>query len=166
MTEPRQNRFASQPVGSGVERGFEDAVRDDPINKGFIRRNLGQFGTLKKFAKKGGLAKLRGKNFAQLERMAVRAVLKKNKVKRRKLKTGGLKKKYGAGLLRKARKKTRQGVDIRDRSLGQRGKDVSSIKNKKVRKATKSLIRVRRNRRIMKTKLLAGKGYDIHKGIR
>ena len=166
MTDVRQNRFSqSSYAQSGIEAGYGD-VNQDPLNNKMIRTNIREYKTLKKFGKKGGLRKLANKNYAQLEKMAVRAVLKKNKVKRRKLKTKGVQAKYGARVTRIARKRISQGYSIRDRSLGQQGKSVSAIKNKKVRKAAKMQVRVRRNRRINRTKLMAGKGYDISKGIR
>jgi len=162
---PPTSRFSSGYSQSGVEQGYQD-VQNDPINKAFVRRNIKQYKTLKKYAKKGGLSKLANKNYAQLERMAARAVLKKNKVKRRKLRTKGVQAKYGAKVTNRARKKISQGYGVKDRKLGQIGKSVNQIKNKKVRRAAKMQVQVRRNRRIMKTKVMAGKGYDIKKGIR
>jgi hypothetical protein len=160
----REGRFGSGSggVGMGSDFGFDDVAQNDPLNKKYIRRNLREYQSLKKFGKKGGLKKLAGRNTAQLERLAVQAVLKKNKVKRRKLNTKVKRSAHSKRALRIAKKKLRQGYDIRRK--GQQGKSIGSIKNKKVRKAAKHIANIRRNRAIMKTPLMAGQGYNIRMG--
>lgn len=166
MAYERENPFSSVSPASGVETGYEDAVRHDPLNKKFIARNLKPYKTLRKFSTPKGMKGLKNKNYAQLERMAVRAVLTKNKVKRRTLSNKLDRDRYSPRLLQRARQKTRAGYDIRDRSKGQLGKSTGMIQNKQVRKATKHLITIRRNRQINKTGLYQGLGYDIMKGYR
>jgi len=162
----RTRRFqASLSEPSGVEAGYRQATDKDPLNKNFVRRNLRSYKTLKRFGKRGGLDKLRTRNMARLEQLAVAAVLKKNKVKRRKLKTTRSKR-YGANQYKRARKKIREGYDIRYKRFGQQGLNVKDIKNKRIRKATTHLVNIRRNRRINKTKLWKGVGYDIRVGHR
>lgn len=160
----RQGRFTSgaSGVGMGSDFGYDDVGRHDPLNKKFIRRNLREYRNLKKFGKKGGLKKLKNKNQTQLERLAVQAILKKNKVKRRKLNTKVNRKRHRKVHLRKAKAKLRAGYDIR--KMGQTGKSIGSIKNRKVQKAARHLANIRRNRVINKTPILAGKGYDLKMG--
>ena len=147
----------------GSDFGFDEAMRDDPLNKKFVQRNLKEYKTLRKFSKKGGLKKLRKMNYAQMERLATRAVLNKNNVKRRKLRTSLNKKKFKQRHLNIARRKIdKKGFDVR--RLGQQGKDVDDIKWKQVRKAAKHIIQTRRNRAIMKTPIWSGKGIDIKRG--
>lgn len=162
-TQQRESRFnAPSAVENSVLEGYGSAVRDDPVNKGLVRRNLRDYKSLRKFAKPGQLSRLRGKTDAQLEKMAVRAVIRKNDVQKRKLRTNVNRKQYGKPLLQRAQKKLNQGYDIR--RLGQQGADVKDIANPRLRRATKHLSNIQRNRKIMSTKIMAGRGYDIRMG--
>ena len=165
---PRENRFGNVYQQYDVQTGMEDSGSD--ITRAFVKRNLRSYG--KKYkpirrAIKTNFRSLKGKNYAQLERMATMAVIKKAGVKRRKLRTKINRRKLlrGKGTkrhIRMARQKIRQGYDIR--KLGQTGKNIQDIKNKRVRKAARHLQNVRKNRAIMKTPLAKGKGYDIRAG--
>lgn len=161
----RPGRFATDNYAPsfGSDFGFDEAMRDDPLNRKFVQRNLKEYKTLRGLTKKNGLKKLRKMNYAQMERMAARAVLTKNNVKRRKLATSLNRKKHNARAIRIARRKIdKKGFDVR--RLGQQGPDVDDLKSKKVRAAAKHIIQIRRNRAIMKTPIWSGKGIDIKRG--
>jgi hypothetical protein len=167
---PRANRFGGNvysqyDIASGME-----LAQDTGIDRAFVKRNLRPYA--KKYkpirrAIKTNFRSLKGKNYAQLERIATMAVIKKAGVKRRKLRTKVNRRKLkrvagGKRNIRIARRKLQQGYDIR--KLGQQGLNIQDIKNKKVRAAARHLQNVRKNRAITKTPLRAGKGYDIRAG--
>jgi hypothetical protein len=164
VTDPaRQNRF-SDPESSGAAAGLDSSVGKALFSRGDIVRNIKPYAKygLKAYASSKGLRKLRGKDYQQFENMAARAVLKKYKVKKRKLDVNMDRSRFNKPLLQRASRKIAQGYD--KRVLGQQGKDVKNIHNAKLRKATRHVIAIRRNRRIMSTNIMSGKGYDIQKG--
>jgi len=166
MTYERENRFAAQTPKSGVESGYED-VTGKEFNRGYIKRNLRSYAKTSqpiRRAIKTDFRSIKGKNYAQLERMATMAVIKRAGVKRRKLRTRINRQNFKPSEIQAARRKMAQGYDIRDRSLGQRGLGIGQIQGKRVRRATAHLARVRRARRVMKSPLWKGRGYDIWKG--
>lgn len=149
--DPRVGRFAD-PGTSGVEAGLRGSAQQDTLNKKYIARNIKPYKSLKKYGSVKGLKGLKNKNYAQLERMASIAVLRKSGVKRQKLRTSPNRSKFKPNQIKRAR--TALGAN----------RAVGSIQNKKVRKAARHLTQVRRNRRVMKTNIFSGKGYDIWKG--
>lgn len=166
---PRQNRFSSQGgagytsnVLSGYPGGAGKDALADPIDKAFVRRNLKPYKSLRQFSTKKGLGKLQGKTDVQLERMATKAVIQEAGVKKRKLRTNVNRKKYGKNVLNRAKGKIQEGYGVR--KLGQPGLNANEIRNKKLRQATKHLIHVKRNRRVMSTNIWKGQGYDIKVG--
>lgn len=166
----RQNRFREAPSGGGVEGGLRDASQTkDGFNKAFVHRNLKPFKTLKPFTRtkgKGknrkfvGLKKLGGKNTAQLENLAAKAVLKKGKVKSKKLNTTVNTSKFGRKALKKADAK------LASTSKSFAPGSTAGIKNKRVRRAANHLRQIRRNQRVNKTRVGSAKAYDIFKGYR
>ena len=161
MTDPiRTNRFSSGPEQSSVEKGYQDITKS-PYDAAFLYRNLRPYKSLKRFASPAGLRKLKGMggNYSRYERLAATAVLKDAGVKRRKLDVTMGNEGFRKPLLKRAGAKVAQGYDIR--TLGQTGKSVSDIQNKRLRQATKNVITIRRNRRVMSTNIFAGRGYDI-----
>jgi hypothetical protein len=149
---------------SGIAAGLQESSTLDPFNKKFIRRNLKPYKGLKKFAKKGGLKGLRGKNTAQLESMAAKAVLKKNKVKSKPLSTkvrkGQGKGQFTGKQLRRARRHLKRQGPENDFQAGSN----KYIKRKGVRRAANHLRQIRRNRRVNKTPVGSKRAYDIYKG--
>ena len=131
---------------------MRSTAQQDTLTKKYIARNIKPYKTLKAYSTVKGLKGLKGKDYSQLERMATIAVLKKSKVKRQKLRTTPDKKTFTGSQIKRART-----------ALGS-GTDPGTIRNTKIRKAARHLTQVRRNRRVMKTNIFAGKGYDIWKG--
>lgn len=169
----RQSRFGSgMGVGAGMGSsfGYDDLGAEDPLDRKYLRRNIKQYKTLKPYAKKGGFKKLRGKNAAQIERLAVKAVLQKNKVKRKKLNRRVNRKKYGTAATQKAKSLLSQGYGRRVLGQHAQGEQIKDIPlgtkkyGRKVRRAMQHITKVRRNRAIMKTPLMMAKGYDLRMG--
>jgi hypothetical protein len=165
MTEQRESRFSSVGSQSGVQSGFQESSNQpDTLNKKFVKRNLKPYKSLKRYAKPGGLKKLKHKNYAQLERMAAKAVIKKAKVKSKPLNTKINRKKHSSGALKKGKKvlAAAGSENFRPGSLraGLRGRP------KKVKRAAMHLQQLRRNRRVNKTNPGNPRAYDIYKGYR
>jgi len=154
VLDPRAGRFSDTGETSGVEAGMRSAAGGDTLTKKYIARNIKPYKSLKRFSTPKGLKGLKNKNFAQLERLAAIAVLKKNGVKRRKLRTTPDKNKYTGKQLGKAK----AGISA--------GRAPRSFGNVKIRNAARHITQVRRNRRVMKTNIFSGKGYDIWKGLK
>lgn len=132
----------------------------DTMDKKFVTRNLKPYKTLRKFTKKGGLKKLKGKNFAELEGMAAKAVLKKGKIKSKPLDATVNKAKFKKKVMRRAKRR------LSNIAQAYRPGSTSVIKNKKVRRAANHLRQIRRNRRVNKTPVGSAAAYDIYKGYR
>jgi hypothetical protein len=162
VRDNRVGRFSTSPGEQPGNQLWKKPLTKDPLNRGFVIRNLKPYKSLRKFASPKGLRKLRGMDFQRFENMAARAVLQDAGVKRRKLDTkiNG----FGQPALQRARSKLSQGYDRR--FLGQEGPDVKSIQNTRTRQAAKEIINVRRNRAITRTNPYKGKGYDIMRGHR
>ena len=150
--DPRVGRFSEAGNTSGVEAGLRSSAGQDTLTRKYIARNLKPYKSLSAYSTVKGLKKLKNKGFEQLERMAAIAVLKKSGIKRRKLRTSPDRSKFGGNQLGRART-----------ALGG-GKKPEDINNRKIREAARHLTQVRRNRRVMKTNIYSGKGYDIWKG--
>ena len=132
MTDPaRVNRFQSGPEQSSVEKGYQDVTKS-PYNASFLYRNLKPYKSLKRFANPAGLKKLKGMsgNYSRYERLAATAVLKDAGIKRRKLDVTMGNNGFRKPLLKRADAKVDQGFGIR--VLGQTGKSVSDIQNKRL----------------------------------
>lgn len=164
----RENRFTA---GNPADVGYSAIADKAEASKGKIRRNLKSFKNLKKYGKKGGLKALTGLSDKQIERKATRAVLADHNVQQKKLRTNVNRKKYSKPLLQRAQQKINQGYDItkgvginKGANYGRPGPDVDQIRNQKLRAATKHLVTVQRNRRVMSTNIYKGKGYDIQQG--
>src|SRR3990167_7660291 len=158
----RQSRYSTTTESSDVPTGYADATKKDPLNAGFVVRNLKPYQALHQYASKKGLRKLRGMHYGQYERLAAKAVLQDAGVKKRKLDVTARGEGFRAPVLQRASQKLAQGYD--KRVLGQTGLKIQDIQKKNLRQATKHLSTVRRNRRIMSTNIFAGKGYDIGVG--
>lgn len=143
----RTNRFVDESRGVDVLSGFQDASRD-PINKQFLLRQLKPY---RKFGVPQQLNKLEGMTDTQLERMAAKAILKRRKVQVRKLPTKINRKQHSAREIAAAKRvmsrpnPTRQAL----RRTADTRRHIKSI---------------RANRRVMRTRLWSGKGYDAYKG--
>lgn len=145
----RMDRFQSSASSSSVEQGLRDKTDPTDVTKKYIKRNLKPYKVLRKrklHKKLGGLKRM---NDGRLERLAVRAVLKKHHVKRRKL-NRSISDKYRPKQIRRAKRR------LRAKPLTWKPKS----------KAVKHVQRVKQNRRIMRTNIWKGKGYDIRKGYR
>jgi len=160
-TDPTRTSRFSTAEQSGVEAGLQQSGQPDTLNKKFIARNIKPYKTLKRFSTVKGLRGLRGKHMGQLERIAAKAVLKKNKVKSSPLNTKVKTGKYKPVQLRRARRQLK-----RIGSESYRPGSTSGIKNKGVRRAANHLRQIRRNRVVNKTKIGDPKAYDIFKGYR
>jgi hypothetical protein len=163
--EPRNSRFQGNVYQqSDVQTGMELADAGGVTRKD-VKRAINPYRKHSKQVKralKSNFRSLKGKNYAQLERIATMAVIKRAGVKRRKLRTKINRNKVKRRFVRRGRQKLRAGYDIR--KLGQSGKNIQDIKNVKVRAAARHIANLRRNRAITKTPLAKGKGYDIRAG--
>ena len=143
------HRFSDANPTSSVYEGM-GRVSDPTTNKKAIRRNLKPYKVLRKKKLHKNLKKLKTWSDRRIENIAVRAVLKKHKVKRRKLNRKFNKRKYGARRIAKVK----QRYKTKPKSWKPKGR------------AAKHVQKVMQNRRIMKTNIWKGKGYDIRKGYR
>lgn len=146
MTIQREGRFTDTERGGGIVQGYRDAVREDPFNKGFIARNLRQYGTLKRagVGTKKGLKKLKGLSDTQMENIAAKAVLKKAKVKTRRLPTRYNRKKHNVKWAKKVMARRQQGLPVKKRAL------------KRTKLARAHVRRIDRNRQVMKKPIYRG----------
>ena len=142
---------------------MRSGVKGDPLNKKYIARNIKPYKSLKRFSTPKGLKGLKNKNYAQLERLAAIAVLKKAGVKKRKLKVKLTPKQFSASQVKRARAELK-GRDPETMQDAPKRRGLNDIKNLKVRRAARHLTTVRRNRKVMKTNIYKGRGYDISKG--
>lgn len=157
---PKPNQFTDTEA-SGVEAGLRQASQRDTINKKFVARNLRPYRSLRQFSSVKGLKKLRGKNMAQLENIAARAVLKKAKVKSKPLNTKINRKRFKPRKIQAGRRALRA---IGSDSF--RPGSTKGITNKSVRRAANHLRQLRRNRAVNRTRVGSVKAYDIYKGYR
>lgn len=144
----RTARFANTSVDSPGLEGLRAQTRDDFMTKGYIKRNIKPYKLLRKKGYTRKLLKLRKTNESTLERQAIKAVLQKHNIKRRKLNTRMPTKKYGQQKVNTLKARVR-------------------AKPKTWKPRSKAGVRVKRtmqNRRIMKTNIWKGIGYDIRKG--
>lgn len=141
----RAGRFADAQRGQGIVEGYQDAIKDDPLDRAFINRNLKRY---RKFGVPARLAKLKGMDDTQLERMAAVAVLKRRKVKIEPLRERVNRRQYKPRQLARARSAIRQDIEP----------------GKKLAPVVRHIRRIRRNRRVNNVRIWSGKGYDVWKG--
>jgi hypothetical protein len=146
----RAGRFANEGSNS-AEQGYKDVTNTD-VTKKYLKRNLKPYQHLRKQKLHKNLKKLRGWSDKKIENQAVRAVLKKHGVKRRKLNRKFNHKKYNKKQIRRARK------NVMAHKSNPRWKAKSKV--------ARHVQNVMKNRRIMKTSIWSRKGYDIKKGYR
>ena len=159
MTEqrsPRDNRFGGNVYSQyDIDAGYEQANTYTDVSRRDVKRAIQPYAKHSPFLRraiKTNFRNTRGKNVAQIERQAALAVIREAGVKRRKLRTKINRKKLLKGKgsrrnIRVARKRIRQGYDIR--KMGQAGPNIQDIKNKRTRRAARHIVNVRRNRAIM-----------------
>lgn len=142
----RIGRFQDLTRGQGVIEGYQDAIREDPIDKEFIQRNLKRY---QKFGVPSRLAKLKGMSDTALEGMAARAVLKRRKVDFDPLRESINRKRYAPRVIA-------------------RGRSILADPNASAEQLRKPIVRhirtIRRARRVNNVNIWSGKGYDIWKG--
>lgn len=142
----RQGRFTDSDRGGSIVSGYRDAVKDDPFNKKFLARNYKQYDTLKKagLGSPKNLKKLKGLSDSQLESIAAKAVLKDKGFKRKKLPTKLNRKKHNIKWAKQVMAKRRAGQTVKKQSL------------QKTKAARQHILRIQKNRRIMKSPLFKG----------
>ena len=145
----RGHRFSDANAGSSVEQGLKDSAQSD-LNKKALKRNFKPYKVLRKKKLHKNIKKLKTWSDRRIENIAVRAVLKKHNVKQRKLNRKFNKDKYGAKRIARARR----AVKAKPKSWKPKGRAAQHVQ------------KVIQNRRIMKTNIWKGKGYDIRKGYR
>jgi hypothetical protein len=144
----RQGRFADSARGAAIGRGLQGSTKlpDTFTGKDTVRnlRPFKKFGMPVKPGQTKPLRMYKGKTDTQIENLAANAVIrkaiKKGSVTRRKLKTGINFKKYKRKEIQRARRVMSQDQPRR-RALRQ------------TRDARKHISLIRRNRRVMKTRL-------------
>lgn len=137
----RQGRFQDYQRGDAIQKGYRDAVADDPFDKKFMKRQFKSYDVLKKGGLHKNLKKLTRYNDVQLEALAAKAVLEKADVKKRKMNTKLNHAKYNIKWAKKVMAKRAAGQTVRRQSL------------KKTKAARRHILNVRRNRRLAKTPL-------------
>lgn len=148
MTLDRQNRFAPDAQrGGDILAGFQRASTD-PVNKRFVKRQLKPY---KKYGIPQKLTKLKGMSDTQLEKMATKAILKRKKVKVNKLRTRINRKRFSTKKVQHA-KRVMANPNASKKAL------------RKTRDTRRHIKQIRRNRRVQKSPIWRGKGYDIWKG--
>jgi hypothetical protein len=149
----RSGRFLDTDKGGGIVTGYRDAVKDDPFNKKFLTRNYGQYDFLKKqgLNKKKGLNKLKKLSDTQLENVAAKAVLTQHKVKTRKLNTRYNRKQHNIAQAKKVLARKKAGLSVSKQAM------------RRTRAARAHVLRVHRNRQVMKSGSIYG---PMPKGFR
>ena len=145
----RTDRFQSSAASSPVEQGMRASTDRTDITKKYIKRNLKPYKTLRKKKYHIRLKKLKNLSENRIEALAIKSVMKKHGIERRKL-NRKFDDKYKPKKIRRAKRRlARKPLTWKPKS-----------------KVVRHVQRVQQNRRIMRTNIWAGKGYDIRKGYR
>jgi hypothetical protein len=148
----RAQRFSNVGASSAVEQGMWkggnrlDATATE-FDKKYIRRNIKPYKVLRKKGFHKNLKKLKNLTDKRLENIAVRAVMKKHGYKQKKL-NRSFNSKYNPRQIKQAKRRVR----AMPKTQVPKGKKLQHVRN------------VMQNRRITRTNIWKGKGYDIRKG--
>lgn len=137
----RQERFQDVQKGASIAAGYKDAVNDDPFDEKFIKRQVKSFDTLKKAGLHKDLSRLADYSDPELEALAAKAVIEQSEYKPKKLNTKYNRKKYDIKAAMRVQKRKQAGQPVRRQRLRQ------------TREARAHIMRVQRNRRLMRKPL-------------
>jgi hypothetical protein len=137
----REGRFQDFSKGEGIYKGYQDSVKEDPFDKKFLKRTFKEYDVLKKGKLHKNLQPLRDMNDQQLESLAAKAVIERSDYKPKKLNRRLNDKKYNIKWAKKVMARKQAGQTVRKQAL------------KRTKAARAHILRVRRNRRVMKTPL-------------
>lgn len=137
----REGRFADYGRGDAVYKGYRDAVKDDPYDKKFFKRNFERYDTLKEAGLDKNLQKLKNLSDVELEAIAAKAVINQSDYAPKPLNTRLNRKKYNIKQAKRVMARRAAGQPVRKQVL------------QRTKAARAHIRRVQRNRKLAKTPL-------------